>query len=77
MLYTLGHVRDPAIKYIVAGGAIQERSLYFWSAYSNVADVVSTARHTLVFAHILIYLPFADLCVLQRLLCGALAGKRV
>lgn len=43
MLFSVGHVRDPAVEYIVSGGQMQERSLYFWSAYDNVADLVSSS----------------------------------
>ena len=38
---SVGHVRDPAVQYVVSGGALQDRSLYFWSAYASVADAVS------------------------------------
>jgi hypothetical protein len=41
VLFSVGHVRDPAIKYILAGGALQSRSLYFWSQYSSVSAVIS------------------------------------
>lgn len=40
VIFSIGLVRDPAIEYIVANGAFQDRSLYFWSQYSNIADVV-------------------------------------
>ncbi|KAJ7031515.1 DUF1793-domain-containing protein [Mycena alexandri] len=40
-LYTIGNVRDPAIKYILAGGATQSRSLYFWSKFSSIPQLVS------------------------------------
>ncbi|KIJ70075.1 hypothetical protein HYDPIDRAFT_78948 [Hydnomerulius pinastri MD-312] len=41
VIYTVGHVRDPAIEYIIAGGAYQSRSVYFWTAYQTVADMIS------------------------------------
>ncbi|KAG1815522.1 uncharacterized protein BJ212DRAFT_1481299 [Suillus subaureus] len=41
VIYTVGHVRDPAIQYIVANDVYQPRSIYFWSAYSSVADLIS------------------------------------
>ena len=41
VLYSIGHVRDPVIEYIVANGALQSRSAYFWSAYSSVPVLVS------------------------------------
>lgn len=40
LIYTVGHVRDPAIQYIIANNVYQPRSVYFWSAYSSVADLV-------------------------------------
>ena len=42
VVFTIGHVRDPAVEYIVAGGAYQARSLYSWSAYpSGIEQMVS------------------------------------
>lgn len=42
VVFAIGHVRDPAVEYIVAGGAYQARSLYSWSAYpSGVEKMVS------------------------------------
>ncbi|KAG2056314.1 DUF1793-domain-containing protein [Suillus hirtellus] len=41
VIYTVGRVRDPAIQYIVANDVYQPRSIYFWSAYSSVADLIS------------------------------------
>ena len=43
VVFTIGHVRDPAVEYIIAGGAYQARSLYAWSAYPGVEEMVSTA----------------------------------
>lgn len=40
VVFSVGHVRDPVIQYIVAGGGIQMRSSYFFSAYSTVAAAV-------------------------------------
>ncbi|KAI0052985.1 DUF1793-domain-containing protein [Auriscalpium vulgare] len=42
VVFTVGHVRDPAIQYIIAGGALQARSLYFWSQYATVAAAISS-----------------------------------
>ncbi|KAJ7068407.1 DUF1793-domain-containing protein [Mycena amicta] len=42
VLFSVGHVRDPAIQYIVAGGALQSRSSYFFSQFSTAADVISS-----------------------------------
>lgn len=39
-VFSIGHVRDPAIQYIVANSVLQDRSLYFWSSYSSVLDAV-------------------------------------
>jgi hypothetical protein len=39
-IHTVGHVRDPAIQYIVANDVYQPQSIYFWNAYSSVADLV-------------------------------------
>ncbi|KAK0468165.1 uncharacterized protein EV420DRAFT_1503141 [Desarmillaria tabescens] len=39
VVVAIGHVRDPAIQYIVADGVIQERSLYFLSQ-TTVADYI-------------------------------------
>lgn len=40
VVISVGHVRDPAVQYIVAGGQIQSRSLYFWSKFSFINDAV-------------------------------------
>ncbi|KAG8213438.1 DUF1793-domain-containing protein [Butyriboletus roseoflavus] len=40
VLFTVGHVRDPAVEYIVAGGAYQARSLYAWSAYPYAEKMI-------------------------------------
>jgi hypothetical protein len=39
---SVGHIRDPALRYIIAGGATQLRSLYFFSQFSTPADLVSS-----------------------------------
>ncbi|KAG9017718.1 hypothetical protein FRB95_007102 [Tulasnella sp. JGI-2019a] len=41
VVYTVGRVRDPAIEYIIAGGALQARSNYFWSAYTTVDAAIA------------------------------------
>ncbi|KAF9523492.1 DUF1793-domain-containing protein [Crepidotus variabilis] len=41
VIFSVGHVRDPAIRYIVAGGGVQLRSSYFWSQYSSVPTLIS------------------------------------
>ncbi|GAV98948.1 DUF1793-domain-containing protein [Lentinula edodes] len=40
VIYSVGHIRDPALEYVVVGGT-QARSLYFWSEYSTPAAVIS------------------------------------
>ncbi|KAJ4001761.1 hypothetical protein F5050DRAFT_1721221 [Lentinula boryana] len=40
VVYSVGHIRDPALEYVVVGGT-QARSVYFWSEYSTPADVIS------------------------------------
>ncbi|KAJ6539470.1 hypothetical protein B0H19DRAFT_1213411 [Mycena capillaripes] len=42
VVFSIGHIRDPAIQYIVAGGALQSRSLYFLSQLSTAASVISS-----------------------------------
>ncbi|KAF7790090.1 hypothetical protein EIP86_001040 [Pleurotus ostreatoroseus] len=42
IVVSVGHVRDPAIEYIIANGAIQQRSLYFWSEFSSTAAAISS-----------------------------------
>lgn len=44
VLFSVGHIRDPAIKYIIANGAFQSRSVYFWSQFATPAALVSTLR---------------------------------
>jgi hypothetical protein len=40
VVFSVGHIRDPAISYIVAGGGFQSRSLYFFSQFPTSASVV-------------------------------------
>lgn len=42
VVLSVGHVRDPAIEYIVANGALQNRSVFFWSQFNSVASVISS-----------------------------------
>ncbi|KAF8076521.1 DUF1793-domain-containing protein [Lyophyllum atratum] len=39
---SVGHIRDPAIRYIVAGGGTQLRSVYFWSKFATPAALISS-----------------------------------
>jgi Domain of unknown function (DUF5127) len=52
---SVGHVREPAVQYIVAGNGRQDRSLYFWSAFATVAGavrLVSLVTHLAAFPHL-------------------------
>lgn len=40
VIFSVGHIRDPAINYIVANDATQARNLYFWSKFSTPAALV-------------------------------------
>ncbi|KAJ7142411.1 DUF1793-domain-containing protein [Mycena epipterygia] len=41
VLFSIGHIREPAVKYLVAPNVAQSRSLYFWSRFSTVPSVLS------------------------------------
>jgi Domain of unknown function (DUF5127) len=40
VVFSVGHVRDPAIQYIVAGGQLQDRSSFFFTKYANATEAV-------------------------------------
>ncbi|KAJ7904642.1 hypothetical protein B0H14DRAFT_3079482 [Mycena olivaceomarginata] len=42
VVVSVGHVRDPAISYIVAGGQLQDRSSYFWNQFSDISDAITS-----------------------------------
>ncbi|KAI0661062.1 DUF1793-domain-containing protein [Cubamyces menziesii] len=42
VVFSVGHIRDPAIQYIVANNGRQNRSLFFWTRFSTVANAIST-----------------------------------
>ncbi|ESK94383.1 glutaminase, partial [Moniliophthora roreri MCA 2997] len=42
VVFSVGHIRDPAIQYVVRGGSLQNRSLYFWSQFSSPAALISS-----------------------------------
>ncbi|KAI0092706.1 DUF1793-domain-containing protein [Irpex rosettiformis] len=42
VVVAIGHVRDPAIQYIVKGGVLQNRSLFFWSQFSSVNAAIAS-----------------------------------
>ena len=60
VVYALGHVRDPAIQYIIADNGRQDRSLYFWSQYASVADIVRSPCCALL---------LRDMCIEMRRSC--------
>lgn len=37
----VGFVRDPAVEYIIANGALQNRSSYFMNSFNSPSDAVS------------------------------------
>lgn len=41
VVFSIGHVRDPAIEYLIANDATQNRSLFFWSRAPSIANAVS------------------------------------
>ncbi|KAH8830455.1 DUF1793-domain-containing protein [Flagelloscypha sp. PMI_526] len=41
VVISVGHVRDPAINYVTANG-MQSRSIYAWSQFSSVTDMISS-----------------------------------
>ncbi|KAJ6598936.1 hypothetical protein DFH09DRAFT_1356105 [Mycena vulgaris] len=45
VVVSVGHVRDPAISYIVSGAKLQYRSSYFWNQFSNVSDAITSSLH--------------------------------
>ncbi len=49
VVVAIGHVRDPVIQYIRAGGEMQERSLYFFSEFSTVSDAVRRLQRPSLF----------------------------
>ncbi len=54
VVVSIGHIRDPAVQYIIANGALQNRSLYFWSQFSSVQDAVSKSGHNsfIIYSHL-------------------------
>ncbi|KAL0573007.1 hypothetical protein V5O48_008953 [Marasmius crinis-equi] len=42
VLFTVGHIRDPAIQYIVKGNTLQSRSLFFWSQFSTASALITS-----------------------------------
>ncbi|GBE79652.1 DUF1793-domain-containing protein [Sparassis latifolia] len=42
VVFSVGHARDPAVEYLIANDAVQNRSSYFWSAFSTADDAISS-----------------------------------
>ncbi|KAF9476478.1 DUF1793-domain-containing protein [Pholiota conissans] len=42
VVFSVGHIREPALQYIITNGATQPRSLYFWSQFSCTSAVISS-----------------------------------
>ncbi|KAJ7179003.1 DUF1793-domain-containing protein [Mycena filopes] len=42
VVFSVGHIRDPALEYVVAGGGTQSRNLYFLSQFPTSAAVISS-----------------------------------
>ncbi|KAJ7590931.1 DUF1793-domain-containing protein [Mycena floridula] len=40
VVVSVGRVRDPSVQYIIAGGALQDRSSYFFSQFSSPLDAI-------------------------------------
>jgi hypothetical protein len=40
VVFSVGHIRDPAVKYVIAPNTHQARSLYFWSKFSTADKLV-------------------------------------
>jgi hypothetical protein len=66
VVFTIGHVRDPAIQYITAHDVMQPRSVYFWTSFSTVAEAV--CKYVCFTLNKMVYLViFQDLFLPQRL----------
>ncbi|KAL1761028.1 hypothetical protein FB107DRAFT_269372 [Schizophyllum commune] len=40
IVMSIGLVREPAVQYVVGGNKMQDRSLYFWTEYGSVGDLI-------------------------------------
>ncbi|KAL1730973.1 hypothetical protein EV714DRAFT_283692 [Schizophyllum commune] len=40
IVMSIGLVREPAVQYVVGGNEMQDRSLYFWTEYGSVGDLI-------------------------------------
>ncbi|KAL1694460.1 hypothetical protein GGG16DRAFT_122510 [Schizophyllum commune] len=40
IVMSIGLVREPAVQYVVSGNSMQDRSLYFWTEYGSVGDLI-------------------------------------
>ena len=42
VVYSIGHVRDPVVQYIILSGGMQARSSYFWTRFAKIGDAVNS-----------------------------------
>ncbi|TFK82313.1 DUF1793-domain-containing protein [Polyporus arcularius HHB13444] len=42
VVFSVGHVRDPVLQYVIVNNAVQTRSSYFWTRYASIGDAIST-----------------------------------
>ncbi|TBU30301.1 DUF1793-domain-containing protein [Dichomitus squalens] len=42
VVYSIGHVRDPVVQYIIVNADTQARSSYFWTRFASIGDAIST-----------------------------------
>ncbi|KAM5543407.1 hypothetical protein V8D89_002658 [Ganoderma adspersum] len=42
VVYSIGHVRDPVVQYVILNGGVQARSSYFWTRFGTIGDAIST-----------------------------------
>lgn len=66
VVWSIGHVREPAVQYVQADGTTQNRSLLFWTQFSNITEAV---RFHLVYMRTYRYIDFGtDISFPWRLL---------
>lgn len=44
VVFSIGHIRDPAIEYIIANDQVQQRSVYFLSQFASPTAAVRLSR---------------------------------
>ncbi|EJF60361.1 hypothetical protein DICSQDRAFT_137441 [Dichomitus squalens LYAD-421 SS1] len=42
VVYSIGHVRDPVVQYIIMNADTQARSSYFWARFASIGDAILT-----------------------------------